>query len=153
MATGCSFQVLGPDSASYISRWVFPIACNCQVMKCLELSLGRQEETWWCRIPAGRAVPPRSNILRATKCGAFTPTFSWQSSFTARLPGFRSYNGQEQNNKMVWFAMHQHEPQPNLCLPLMGSYNILSSVLIQQRHHACSTVQLYITILFFLKQF
>lgn len=121
-----SFEVLCPDSARDISRGVFPTAASAKEHKAW--NGGREEETCQCQFPAGRAAPPRADVLQSA---ALPPTFSWQSSFTARLLGFRSYNRQEQKNWMFQAAIHQHNFQLNLCLPLMGSHNTPGSISIQ----------------------
>lgn len=126
--TGGSFEVLCPDSASDISRGVFPTAA------------ATKEHKAWNGGSGGKRKHHSANFLLPEQffhelmcCKVpLPPTFSWQSSFTARLLGFRSYNRQEQKNWMFQVAIHQHNSQLNLCLSLMWFHNTSGSVSIQQ---------------------
>lgn len=124
-----SFEVLCPDSASDISRGVFPTAA------------AAKEHNAWNGGSGGKRKRDSANFLLAEQLlhelmwlqsAALPPTFSWQSSFTARLLGFRSYNTQEQKNGMFQVATHPHNSQLNLCVPLMWSHNTPGSVSIRQ---------------------
>lgn len=147
--TGCSFQGLGPDSASCISRWIFPADGNCCVMQLPKLSHATSGEARWhlhSSIPACRAAHQHSDLLPAF----FLPLAGSLHSQPGCLASGPKTD-ETRINGMFGFAVHQHKPESRLSSPGMLSHNIRSPLSIQQYCTALNCSDFFFLKLFSLK--